>query len=149
MKVAFLTLGCKVNQYETNGMIQQFQERGYEVTEFEDVADIYIINTCTVTNMSDRKSRQFLRQAKKNNSDSIVVAVGCYVQVSKDELEALPEIDLALGTNDTPTYNTNNIPNDNVGILKQGIKDMLTLVRSKNPNATILWAYGMMATNIS
>ena len=100
MKVAFLTLGCKVNQYETNGMIQQFQERGYEITEFEDVADIYIINTCTVTNMSDRKSRQFLRQAKKNNSDSIVVAVGCYVQVSKDELEALPEIDLALGTND-------------------------------------------------
>ena len=100
MKVAFLTLGCKVNQYETNGMIQQFQERGYEITEFENVADIYIINTCTVTNMSDRKSRQFLRQAKKNNSDSIVVAVGCYVQVSKDELEALPEIDLALGTND-------------------------------------------------
>ncbi len=100
MKVAFLTLGCKVNQYETNGMIQQFQERGYEITEFEDVADIYIINTCTVTNMSDRKSRQFLRQAKKNNQDSIVVAVGCYVQVSKDELEALPEIDLALGTND-------------------------------------------------
>ena len=100
MKVAFLTLGCKVNQYETNGMIQQFQERGYEITEFEDVADIYIINTCTVTNMSDRKSRQFLRQAKKNNLDSIVVAVGCYVQVSKDELEALPEIDLALGTND-------------------------------------------------
>ena len=100
MKVAFLTLGCKVNQYETNGMIQQFQERGYEITEFEDVADIYIINTCTVTNMSDRKSRQFLRQAKKNNSDSIVVAVGCYVQVSKDEIEALPEIDLALGTND-------------------------------------------------
>ena len=100
MKVAFLTLGCKVNQYETNGMIQQFQERGYEIIEFEDVADIYIINTCTVTNMSDRKSRQFLRQAKKNNSDSIVVAVGCYVQVSKDELEALPEIDLALGTND-------------------------------------------------
>ena len=100
MKVAFLTLGCKVNQYETNGMIQQFQKRGYEITEFEDVADIYIINTCTVTNMSDRKSRQFLRQAKKNNFDSIVVAVGCYVQVSKDELEALPEIDLALGTND-------------------------------------------------
>ena len=100
MKVAFLTLGCKVNQYETNGMIQQFQERGYEITEFEDVADIYIINTCTVTNMSDRKSRQFLRQAKKNNPDSVVVAVGCYVQVSKDELEQIPEIDLCLGTND-------------------------------------------------
>ena len=100
MKVAFLTLGCKVNQYETNGMIQQFKEHGYDVVEFDDKADIYVINTCTVTNMSDRKSRQFLRQAKKNNQDSVVVAVGCYVQVSKDEIEKIPEIDLCLGTND-------------------------------------------------
>lgn len=100
MKVGFLTLGCKVNQYETNGMIQRFKEHGYDIVEFDDKADIYIINTCTVTNMSDRKSRQFLRQAKKNNPDSVVVAVGCYVQVSKDELEQIPEIDLCLGTND-------------------------------------------------
>ena len=100
MKVAFLTLGCKVNQYETNGMIQQFKDHGYDVVEFDDKADIYVINTCTVTNMSDRKSRQFLRQAKKNNQDSVVVAVGCYVQVSKDEIEKIPEIDLCLGTND-------------------------------------------------
>ena len=100
MKVGFLTLGCKVNQYETNGMIQRFKEHGYDIVEFDDKADIYIINTCTVTNMSDRKSRQFLRQAKKNNPDSVVVAVGCYVQVSKVELEQIPEIDLCLGTND-------------------------------------------------
>ena len=100
MKVGFLTLGCKVNQYETNGMIQRFKECGYDIVEFEEKADIYVINTCTVTNMSDRKSRQFLRQAKKNNPDSIVVAVGCYVQVSKEELEQIPEIDLTLGTND-------------------------------------------------
>ena len=100
MKVGFLTLGCKVNQYETNGMIQRFKEHGYDIVEFDDKADIYIINTCTVTNMSDRKSRQFLRQAKKNNPDSVVVAVGCYVQVSKDELEQIPEINLCLGTND-------------------------------------------------
>ena len=100
MKVGFLTLGCKVNQYETNGMIQRFKECGYDIVEFEEKADIYVINTCTVTNMSDRKSRQFLRQAKKNNPDSVVVAVGCYVQVSKEELEQIPEIDLTLGTND-------------------------------------------------
>ncbi len=74
-RVAFFTLGCKVNQYETNGMIQEFKNNGYEIVQFEEKADIYIINTCTVTNMSDRKSRQFLRQAKKNNSSSLVVAV--------------------------------------------------------------------------
>lgn len=99
-KVAFYTLGCKVNQYETNGMIQNFQEKGYEIVNFEDIADVYIINTCTVTNMSDRKSRQMLRQAKKNNPNSLVVAVGCYVQVAKNELEKIPEIDLCLGTNE-------------------------------------------------
>ena len=99
-KVAFLTLGCKVNQYETNGMIQEFQKNGYEIVEFHEKADIYVVNTCTVTNMSDRKSRQMLRQAKKNNSEAIVVAVGCYVQVAKEDVEKLEEIDLVLGTNE-------------------------------------------------
>ena len=74
-KVAFYTLGCKVNQYETNGMIQKFEDNGYEIVDFSDKADIYIINTCTVTSIADKKSRQFLRQAKKNNENSIVVAV--------------------------------------------------------------------------
>lgn len=73
--VAFYTLGCKVNQYETNGMIQKFEENGYKVVDFSEKADIYIVNTCTVTSIADKKSRQFLRQAKKNNKDSIVVAV--------------------------------------------------------------------------
>ena len=100
MKVALLTLGCKVNQYETNGMIQNFKNKNYEIVDFESVADIYVINTCTVTNMSDRKSRQVLRQAKKKNKDAIVVACGCYVQVAKEELEEIPEIDLVLGTNE-------------------------------------------------
>ena len=100
MKVAFLTLGCKVNQYETNGMIQNFKNKNYEIVNFEDVADIYVVNTCTVTNMSDRKSRQVLRQAKKKNQNSIVVACGCYVQVAKEELEKIPEIDLVVGTNE-------------------------------------------------
>lgn len=100
MKVAFFTLGCKVNQYETNGMIQKFIENGYEIVEFHEKADIYIINTCTVTNISDRKSRQMLRRAKEINPTAIVVAVGCYVQVAKDEIEKMPEIDLCLGTNE-------------------------------------------------
>lgn len=99
-KVAFYTLGCKVNQYETNGMIQIFKNAGYKIVEFEEKADIYIINTCTVTNMSDRKSRQILRQAKKNNPKSLVVAVGCYVQVAREEVEKIDEIDLCLGTNE-------------------------------------------------
>ena len=97
-KVSFYTLGCKVNQYETNAMIQKFQEAGYEVINInEDIADIYIVNTCTVTNMSDRKSRQILRRLKEKNQGAIVVAVGCYAQVAKKELEEMPEIDIALG----------------------------------------------------
>ena len=95
----FIHFGCKVNQYETNGMIQEFKAAGYEIVSFDEKADIYIINTCTVTNMSDRKSRQALRQAKKMNQDAIVVAVGCYVQVAEEELKNIPEIDLVIGTN--------------------------------------------------
>ena len=78
-KVGFYTLGCKVNQYETNAMIQKFEEAGFEIVDFEDVADVYVINTCTVTNMSDRKSRQALRKSKEKNKDAIIVAVGCFV----------------------------------------------------------------------
>ncbi len=99
-KVAFYTLGCKVNQYETNGMIQKFIEHGYQIVEFNEIADIYIVNTCTVTNISDRKSRQMLRRAKEMNENALIVAVGCYVQVAKKEIEKMPEIDLCLGTNE-------------------------------------------------
>ena len=81
-------------------MIEKFKDKGYIITEFNDVADIYIVNTCTVTNMSDRKSRQMLRQAKRNNLNSIVVACGCYVQVAKEEIEKMSEIDLCVGTNE-------------------------------------------------
>ena len=98
--VAFVTLGCKVNQYETNAMIQQFKNKGYEILEHNQKADIYVINTCTVTNMSDRKSRQMIRRMKEQNKDAIVVACGCYVQVAKNELENIEEIDLALGNNE-------------------------------------------------
>ena len=81
-------------------MIQKFQEAGYEIVDFNEKADIYIVNTCTVTNMSDRKSRQILRRAKELNENAVVVAVGCYVQVAKNEIDKIPEIDFTLGTNE-------------------------------------------------
>ena len=99
-KVAFITLGCKVNQYETNSMIEQFIKNGYKVVEANQKADIYIINTCTVTNMSDRKSRQMLRRVKQIEPQAIVVACGCYVQVASSELKNMEEIDLVLGNNE-------------------------------------------------
>lgn len=100
--VKFITLGCKVNQYETNAMIQKFIEKGYKVIEesSEEKPDICIINTCTVTNMSDRKSRQMLRRVKENNKDILVVAVGCYAQIAQKELLQIPQIDLVLGNNE-------------------------------------------------
>lgn len=99
-KVAFYTLGCKVNQYESNTMTKLFIDAGYSVVDFEEVADVYVVNTCTVTNMSERKSRQILRRAKEINPNSILCVVGCYVQVAKEELAKLSEIDILLGTND-------------------------------------------------
>ena len=98
--VAFITLGCKVNQYETNAMTQQFIENDYEVVDHTQKADIYIVNTCTVTNMSDRKSRQMLRRVKELNKEAIIVACGCYAQVAKEELEKIEEINLVLGNNE-------------------------------------------------
>ncbi len=95
-----LHYGCKVNQYETNAMTQKFIENGYNVVQGEDIADIYIINTCTVTNMADRKSRQMLRKVKQINPEGIVVATGCYAQVAKEELEKLEDIDIVLGVNE-------------------------------------------------
>ena len=81
--VAFCTLGCKVNQYETDAMTEQFARAGYEIRQFSDAADVYVVNTCTVTNIADRKSRQMLRRARKKNPDAIVVAAGCYVQAAE------------------------------------------------------------------
>ena len=97
-KVAFYTLGCKVNQYETNAIKNQFVEAGYEVVDFTDFSDIYIVNTCTVTGMSDKKSRQILRRAKQINPNSIVCAIGCYVQVAKEEVSKIDDVDIILGT---------------------------------------------------
>ena len=96
--VAFCTLGCKVNQYETEAMTEMFVHSGYEVKNFEDVCDIYIINTCTVTGMSDRKSRQMIRRAKHNNPDAIIAVVGCYSQVSPEEVANIDGVNLVIGT---------------------------------------------------
>ena len=96
--VSFYTLGCKVNQYETNAMAQKFIENGYKIVKLQEKADICIVNTCTVTNIADRKSRQVLRKIRQNAE--LVVAVGCYAQVAKDELEKIEEIDLVLGNNE-------------------------------------------------
>jgi len=85
-----------VNQYETNGMIEQFTQKGYEKVGFETKADIYVINTCTVTNMSDKKSRQIIRKAKKLNPEGIVVVTGCYAEVSKEEVEEILEVEIVI-----------------------------------------------------
>lgn len=98
-KVKFLTLGCKVNLYETEAMKGLFENAGYEVTESED-ADVFVINTCTVTAMSDRKSRQMIRRAKKKNPKSIVAVLGCYSQVAPDEVAKIDDIDIIMGTTD-------------------------------------------------
>ena len=98
-KVAFCTLGCKVNQYETEAMCELFRNAGYTVTEFDDVADVYIINTCSVTSLSDRKSRQMIRRAKKTNPNAIIAVAGCYAQTAADEVAKIDGVSLVVGTN--------------------------------------------------
>ena len=98
MKVHFFTLGCKVNIYETGAMEEQFLKNGYELTE--GIADIYVINTCSVTNIAERKSRQMLRRAKELNPKAIIVACGCYAQVASDEIANIPEVDIIIGNNE-------------------------------------------------
>lgn len=97
-RVGFHTLGCKVNQYETDAMEKLFEKSGYNIVADSDMAEIYVINTCTVTNLSDRKSRQFIRRAKKINPESIIAVVGCYSQVSPDEVEKIDGVDVIIGT---------------------------------------------------
>ena len=96
-KVALHNLGCKVNAYETDAMQELLENHGYEIVPFKEGADIYIINTCTVTNMADRKSRQMIHRAKKMNPEAIVVAAGCYVQAQNVEIDEC--IDIVIGNN--------------------------------------------------
>ena len=98
-KAALHNLGCKVNAYEAEAMQQQLKEHGYEIVPFDEKADVYIINTCSVTNVADRKSRQMLHRAKKLNPESVVVAAGCYVQVAADTLKEDACVDVIIGNN--------------------------------------------------
>ncbi|MBS4536880.1 tRNA (N(6)-L-threonylcarbamoyladenosine(37)-C(2))-methylthiotransferase MtaB [Clostridium sp. D2Q-11] len=98
--VAFYTLGCKVNQYETDAMAEIFRNKGYEVIDSEEKSDIYVINTCSVTNLGERKSRQFIRRSKKTNPQAVICVVGCYAQISPEEVINIEGVDLILGTKD-------------------------------------------------
>lgn len=98
-KVASYTLGCKVNQYDTEAVLEKFIETGYEIVAFNEYADVYIVNTCTVTHLSDRKCRQMLRKTKKINKNSILIAMGCYAQIAGKKIKnQVPEIDIVVGT---------------------------------------------------
>lgn len=96
---AFLSLGCKVNSYETEAMRESFVSAGYDIVDFKELADVYVINTCTVTNIADRKSRQMLHQAKKRNPKAIIAAVGCYVQAAEETLLEDSSVDIVVGNN--------------------------------------------------
>ena len=96
--VAFLTLGCKVNTYESEAMLRLFSQEGYQEVDFKEKADVYVINTCTVTNTGDSKSRQMIRQAIRRNPQAIVCVVGCYSQVASEEVIAIEGVSVVLGT---------------------------------------------------
>ncbi|RXI99394.1 tRNA (N(6)-L-threonylcarbamoyladenosine(37)-C(2))-methylthiotransferase MtaB [Anaerobacillus alkaliphilus] len=98
--VAFHTLGCKVNHYETEAIWQLFQQNGYEKKDFESIADVYVINTCTVTNTGDKKSRQIIRRAVRKNPDAVICVTGCYAQTSPAEIMDIPGVDIVVGTQD-------------------------------------------------
>ncbi len=98
MKVAFSTLGCRVNQYESEAMAEKFIREGYEVVDFSEIADVYVINTCTVTNMGDKKSRQIISKARRLNSNAIIAVVGCYSQMAPKEVSEIEGVDVVLGT---------------------------------------------------
>lgn len=99
-KIASYALGCKVNQYESEAIAELFAEKGYDVVSIEDKADVYIINTCTVTNFGDKKSRQLIRKVKRQNPDAIVAVVGCYAQTAPQEISAVEGVNLVIGTKD-------------------------------------------------
>ena len=98
MKVAFSTLGCRVNTYESEAMAEKFVREGYEIVDSSEKADVYVINTCSVTNMGDKKSRQIIGKARRLNEEAIIAAVGCYSQIAPDEVSAIEGVDVVLGT---------------------------------------------------
>jgi len=131
--VAFHTLGCKVNHYETEAIWQLFKENGYSRTDFEKQSDVYVINTCTVTNTGDKKSRQVIRRAIRQNPDAVICVTGCYAQTSPAEIMAIPGVDIVLGTQERTKlldyiqqYNTQRKPINAVGnIMKNRVYEEL------------------------
>jgi threonylcarbamoyladenosine tRNA methylthiotransferase MtaB len=97
-RVAFYTLGCKTNQYDTEAMQEQFVKNGYRVVDFQEESDVYVVNTCTVTHLGDRKSRQMIRKAHRQNPNAVIAVVGCYVQQAPEEVLTIPGVKVVLGT---------------------------------------------------
>lgn len=131
MKVAFHTLGCKVNQYETEAMKEKFQSHGHFVVDEDAFADAYVINTCTVTNLADRKSRQYIRRMKRVNPDSIIAVTGCYAQVKPEEVSCIEGVDIVVGINEkhnlidyVETFSEGSMPEENCHVLEyEKLKD--------------------------
>lgn len=120
LSIAFMTLGCKVNYYETNKLIDEFEKAGADIVPFESVADIYVVNTCTVTNIADRKSRKMLRRAKRLNGDALIVAMGCFAEANRNTLADAGGIDVVIG---------NDRKNDAYGIIMEKYNADLTYKR--------------------
>lgn len=123
MKVAFMTLGCKVNQFETETMEGLFKQKGYAVVPFEEAADAYVVNTCSVTSLGDRKSRQMIRRAHRMNPEAVIAVCGCYAQVSPEEIKAIEGVRVVLGTKDRSRI---------VEYVEQAFEEMGQLVQIEN-----------------
>ena len=118
MKVAICTLGCKVNQYETQALEQELLHRGHELVDFEETADAYVVNTCSVTAVSDKKSRQMLRQAQRRNPSAVIAACGCYAQTHPEDVKKLG-LDVIAGTNDRAKF---------IDLLERAAQDKTSIV---------------------
>ena len=125
MKVAFYTLGCKVNIYETENVEKEFKNRGYEIVSFDEVADVYVINTCSVTNTSDQKSRKIIRSCKKKNKDAIIIAMGCYTQIKYEEASKIDGVKIVIG---------NKYKNEVVDLLEEYLKTKKPIVKINKLN---------------
>ena len=121
-KAALHNLGCKVNAYETEAMQELLEQNGYEIVPFKEGADVYIINTCTVTNVADRKSRQMLHKARKMNPDAVVVATGCYVQARGEDID--PCVDIVVG---------NNKKKDLISTMRKNMRTCRSLIQQSIP----------------